>query len=76
MSNPETSLRTIVTCECGATYERTKTKLTFRGKDSFSCWECGNELEFWDGSRLPQFRQLTHSDGSKLDGKGAPAATA
>ena len=34
-----------VTCDCGAVYERTEEKLTFRDSDSFQCSRCGNTLE-------------------------------
>ena len=50
------SMRTIVTCPCGATYERTETNLTPRTSNEFQCDICGETLERWNGSRLPQFR--------------------
>jgi hypothetical protein len=45
-----------VTCVCGAVYERTEEKLTFRDSDSFECRCCDNTLESWSGSRIPVFR--------------------
>jgi hypothetical protein len=51
-----------VTCECGAVYERTEEKLTFRDSDSFSCRCCGATLETWSGSRIPVFRLIKEPD--------------
>jgi hypothetical protein len=42
-------------CSCGALYERREEKVPFRDKDSFSCLVCGEELESWNGSRIPVF---------------------
>jgi hypothetical protein len=47
-----------VTCECGAIYERTEEKLTFRDSDSFACRCCGATVETWNGSRIPVFRLI------------------
>ncbi len=46
----------VITCNCGAVYERTEEKLTFRDIDSFECRYCGKTLETWSGSRIPVFR--------------------
>ena len=48
-------MKKIVTCNCGAIYERTEEKLTFRDKDLFQCLCCGNTIESWSGSRIPRF---------------------
>ena len=47
-----------VTCECGAVYERTETKIIFRDKDREEC-ECGRVLERWNGSVIPHFRLIS-----------------
>ena len=47
-----------VSCECGAIYERTEDKLTFRDIDFFECCFCGRTLERWSGSRIPIFRLI------------------
>jgi hypothetical protein len=47
-----------ITCACGAVYERTEVKFTVRDNDSANCQVCGEELESWNGSRVPQFRLI------------------
>jgi predicted SprT family Zn-dependent metalloprotease len=49
---------TQVTCECGAVYERTEEKVTFRDSDSFQCRHCGKTLDEWSSSRIPVFRLI------------------
>lgn len=49
----------IITCECGAVYERTEIKIIFRDKDSQDCGNCGIQLERWNGSRLPMFTLIS-----------------
>jgi len=46
-------MRRIVTCHCGTEYERTETRLIFWVMDDFCCYQCGEVLESWHGSRLP-----------------------
>ena len=47
-----------VTCEkCGAVYERREVKVIFRDKDDYRCG-CGEILESWNGSRIPEFRRI------------------
>ncbi len=53
---------TIVTCQCGAIYERTEDKVIFRDKDRFACVACGKELESWSGSRIPVFKLVKRPD--------------
>ncbi|MBB4041628.1 hypothetical protein GGR34_003306 [Microvirga flocculans] len=47
-----------VTCECGAVYEVTETKVPFRDRDNFNCDRCGEEVERWNGSTIPSFRLI------------------
>jgi hypothetical protein len=49
----------IVTCHCGAIYERSETRIVFRVSDDFLCKECDEVLESWSGSRIPVFRLIT-----------------
>ena len=49
----------IVTCHCGAIYERSETWIVFRVSDDFVCQECNEVLESWSGSRIPVFRLIT-----------------
>lgn len=51
-------MKTKVTCQCGAIYERHETKVMFRDKDEYSCVICGKELESWNGSRIPHFNLI------------------
>ena len=53
-----TIMKKEVTSVCGAVYERTEEKLTFRDNDLFQCRCCDNTLESWSGSRLPVFRLI------------------
>jgi len=55
-------MKKIVTCSCGAVYERTEERLTFRDIDGFECRCRGATLERWSGSRIPVFRLIKESD--------------
>jgi hypothetical protein len=52
------SMRRIVTCHCGAVYERTETRIVFCGNDDFVCGVCGEVLESYIGSRVPVFNLI------------------
>ena len=54
----ENIMRTIVSCPCGATYERTETSQPLREAREFRCEVCGEILENWTGPWVPQFRLL------------------
>jgi hypothetical protein len=54
----------VVTCHCGAVYERTETRLIFWVMDDFCCQECGEILESWNGSRIPVYALIQCYDGS------------
>jgi hypothetical protein len=56
-----------VTCDCGAIYERTEEKLTFRDKDTYECLYCGVTLESWSGSCIPIFRPIKAPDAKDKD---------
>jgi hypothetical protein len=47
------TMKKTVSCGCGAVYERTEEKLTFRDIDTFECRCCGTTLESWSRSRIP-----------------------
>ena len=49
----------IVTCHCGAIYERSETRIVSCVSDDFVCHECDEVLESWSGSRIPVFRLIT-----------------
>ena len=55
-------MATKIICACGAIYERTEVKLTVRDRDNANCQVCGEELESWNGSRIPQFRLITRPE--------------
>ena len=40
---------------CGALYEVTYTKFTWRDKDSANCTVCGKEMASWNQSKSPSF---------------------
>jgi hypothetical protein len=50
------TMKKAVSCGCGAVYERTEEKLTFRDIDTFEWRCCGTTLESWSRSRIPLFR--------------------
>jgi len=60
-------MRSIVTCHCGAVYERTETRIIFRDSDDFTCREGGEGLESWTGSRIPVYALIKRRDGSTHD---------
>jgi hypothetical protein len=57
-------MRRVVTCHCGAVYERTESRLVFWVMDDFLCRECGEVLESWNGSRVPVYALIQREDGS------------
>ena len=59
----------IVSCECGATFERTEETSSRAETGGFSCPECGAGIASWDSATHPEFRELEPS------GEGAPSAT-
>jgi transposase-like protein len=61
------STKSIVTCACGAEYERTEEKVIFRDKDSFECHRCGKTLESWNGSRIPLFKLIKEPEAPTND---------
>jgi hypothetical protein len=64
-------VRRIVTCHCGASYERTETKLPFRVNDDFLCAVCGEVLESFIGSRVPVFNLMKRPEGDNRAGADA-----
>jgi transposase-like protein len=54
--------KSIVTCNCGTSYERTEKKGLRRSKGSFNCRVCGKELDSWSGFRKRSFRILKRLD--------------
>jgi hypothetical protein len=52
-------MTTMVTCECGAVYERSEMKLAMRDSDKQNCSFCGRTLESWNSSRIPVFRLVS-----------------
>jgi len=54
----------VVTCHCGAAFERTETLLIFWVMDDFLCSECGEVLESWNGPRVPIYALIQRPGGS------------
>jgi hypothetical protein len=52
-------MQRLVTCHCGAVYERTERRLSFQVVGDFWC-ECGEVLESWNGSRVPVYALTQH----------------
>jgi hypothetical protein len=67
-------MRQTVKCKCGAVYERSEYKVSFRDRDSFSCYICEMEIETWSGSRIPQYR-LVHDPRKEAPSVGAQVNT-
>ena len=57
----------VVTCHCGAAYERTETRLIFWVMDDFCCYQCGEVLESWNGSRVPVYAPIQCRSGSATE---------
>jgi hypothetical protein len=53
----------LVTCTCGAIYERREVKAMVRDKDSFECYVCNRRIEEWSASRFPVFKLVKRRDG-------------
>jgi hypothetical protein len=58
---------TIFRCSCGAVYERETHKLQYRDHDSYECRICGETLETWNGSVIPEFKLVQRPDGEKVE---------
>ena len=56
-----------VTCQCGVVYERTEFVFVVRDHDRATCQVCGEELESWNSSRIPQFRLIERPEGQVED---------
>jgi hypothetical protein len=54
-------MRRLVTCHCGAVYERTERRLSFQVVGDFWC-ECGEVLESWNGWRVPVYVLAQHEN--------------
>jgi hypothetical protein len=49
---------TIVTCDCGARYERREVALPIKDVGCFDCNDCGARMEIWSGRKVPAFKRL------------------
>ena len=54
-------MRQVVTCHCGAAYERTETLLIFWVADDFFCRDCGEVLEIVERFADPRLHTQTWS---------------
>jgi hypothetical protein len=57
----------IVTCHCGAVYQRSETQIIFQVSDDFVCLECGEVLESWSGKRIPVYTLIKSRDRTGPD---------
>lgn len=59
---PET---TIISCACGAHYEREERVLPIKDIGLFECAECGVRLEIWSGRTVPVFKRIKSDAAQK-----------
>lgn len=55
------------TCDCGAVYEVTYTKIMFRDKDTYQCAICDRTIDRWNGSRIPHHKLVSKPEKSADD---------
>ena len=58
-------MRELVTCHCGVAYERTETRLIFWVMDDFCCYQCGEVLKSWNGSRVPVYAPVQRTSATE-----------
>jgi hypothetical protein len=66
-AKPEERLRrktTIVTCRCGARYQRKMVQSGTRIRDTFDCFVCDAPIEIWKSPLSPPFVLVSRPDGS------------
>ncbi|MEZ5956168.1 MAG: hypothetical protein R3C27_03005 [Hyphomonadaceae bacterium] len=59
---PET---TIISCACGAHYEREERTLPIKDIGLFECFDCGKRLEIWSGRVVPVFKRIQEEVAEK-----------
>ncbi|GAM97013.1 hypothetical protein U91I_00634 [alpha proteobacterium U9-1i] len=58
----------LVSCLCGALYERVWVSLPIKDIGVFDCGVCGHRLEVWHGRTVPIFRAIDHIKRPRLLG--------
>ena len=53
-----TTESTIVSCACGACYERQQRTLPIKDIGMFECVDCGARIEIWSGRTVPVFKRI------------------
>jgi hypothetical protein len=53
-----TTESTIISCACGAQYEREERTLPIKDIGLFECVDCGARLEIWSGRTVPMFKRI------------------
>ncbi len=48
----------LITCACGACYERVERALPIKDIGLFECEDCGARLEIWSGRTVPLFKRV------------------
>ncbi len=56
----------LVSCRCGALYERVWVSLPIKDIGAFDCVACGQRLELWHGRAVPTFRAIDRQDKLRL----------
>ncbi len=59
---PET---TIISCTCGACYERQERTLPIKDIGMFECLDCGARMEIWSGRTVPVFKRIKSEAAQK-----------
>lgn len=58
MTNGPGPKNSIVSCECGSSYEREVRELPIKDIGLFECHDCGARLEIWSGRSVPVFKRI------------------
>lgn len=53
-----TSEPTMISCACGACYEREVRTLPIKDIGMFECLDCGARIEIWSGRSVPVFKRI------------------
>lgn len=53
-----TTKSTIISCACGACYEREERTLPIKDIGMFECLDCGARVEIWSGRTVPVFKRV------------------
>ena len=56
---------TLISCACGACYEREERTLPIKDIGVFECIDCGARMEVWSGRTVPVFKRIKSDSAQK-----------